>query len=125
MFDSVSHIEKSMLIESYSSLSSITASRSDEQWIALLSGSAIHRYRFNDCTNHPLLSILRFGFIDNLLDRAIEHDINISSTEMALGIQLLIDAVLIRMYVYKHRKERISRYITGTWWLMLIVKSIF
>jgi len=102
-----------MLIESYSSLSSITASRSDEQWISLLSGSSIHRYRFNDGTQHPLISISPFGSID-LLDRAIEQDINISSPEMALGIQVLIDTALMYPEVSKELKERISRYVTGT-----------
>jgi len=110
----VSHIEKSLLIESYSSLSSIAASRSDEQWISLLSGSAIHRYRFNDGTNHPLISISPFGSLDDLLDRAIEQDINISSTEMALGIQVLIDTTLSGQYGSEELKERISRYVTGT-----------
>jgi len=113
----VSHIEKSLLIKSYSSLSSITASRSDEQWIALLSGSAIHRYRFNDSTNHPLISIRPFGSLENLLDRAIEQDINISSTEMALGIQVLIDRELRNPFELENsisRKERVSRYVTGT-----------
>ena len=114
-----------MLIESYSSLSTITASRSDEQWIALLSGSAIHRYRFNDGTNHPLMSMSPFGRLDALLDRAIEQDINISSTAMALGIQALIarDQRPVGMQGRRSaasatqiisRKERISRYVTGT-----------
>jgi len=106
-----------MLIESYSSLSSITASRSDDQWIALLSGSAIHRYRFNDGTNHPLISIRPFGDIDDLLDRAIEQDINISSSAMALGMQESIDIVLIDLEGAEEvdsLKARISRYVTGT-----------
>jgi len=107
----VSHIEKSLLIESYSSLSSITASRSDEQWIALLSGSAIHRYRFNDGTNHPLMSMSPFGRLDALLDRAIEQDINISSTEMALGIQELVDTMLSGDF---GSNQLISRFVTGT-----------
>jgi len=110
----VSHIEKSLLIESYSSLSNITASRSDEQWIALLSGSFLHRYRFNDGTDHPLISISPFGDIDDLLDRAIEQDINISSTEMALGIQELLENVLHDFQLSQEQKARISRYITGT-----------
>jgi len=99
-----------MLIKSYSSLSSITASRSDEQWIALLSGSFILQYRFNDGTQHPLISIRPFGSLDDLLDRAIEQDINISSTAMALGIQILIDATGISNKL----QERLSRYVTGT-----------
>jgi len=102
-----------MLIESYSSLSTITASRSDEQWIALLSGSTIHRYRFNDGTHHPLLSIQPFGDINNLLDRAIKQDINISSTEMALGIQSLLYTDL-RSHGGKRLTARLSRYVTGT-----------
>jgi len=102
-----------MLIESYSSLSSITASRSDEQWIEPLSGSAIYRYRFNDGTKHPLTSILLSGMLGGLLERAIKQDINISSTEMALGIQELIDTALSRTATTGLR-GRISRYVPGT-----------
>jgi len=103
-----------MLVESYSSLSSITASRSDEQWIALLSGSFIHRYRFNDDTNHPLKTKPIVDSLGDLLDRAIEQDINISSTEMALGIQVLIETSLRDSFVSNELKARVSRYITGT-----------
>ena len=117
--DTVSDIERALLIHSYSALSPIDSSRTNEEWIKILAGCAIHRWRLHHDAEHPLQMIWTLQDLVMLLALAVTQDLCLSSVEAVLGLQLLLVETLkfsssSQMYGIG-RRQPLSRYVTGTY----------